>query len=114
MKIVWGRGEATVADVWKELSAKRHVARNTVQTMMKRLEDKRYLRHELEGNGFLYSATVGRSSTLREMVCSFVESAFSGSAEGLVMALIDGRGLSKDEAQRIRALIDSAAREKRR
>src|SRR5437763_534664 len=39
MNVVWGRGEATVAEVWRALSARRKVARNTVLTMLARLEE---------------------------------------------------------------------------
>jgi hypothetical protein len=41
-----------------------------------------------------------------------VDTAFGGSAEGMVMALLQGRGVSKEEAERIRAMIDRAERKK--
>jgi predicted transcriptional regulator len=44
------------------------------------------------------------------MVRKLVDTAFGGSAEGLVIALLDGRGVSRDEAERIRAMIDRAER----
>lgn len=108
MHAVWKQGQATVASVWKDLSALRPIARNTVQTMMKRLEDKGWLRHEAMGNTFVYVATVNRTKALRGAVQSLVEAAFAGSAEGLVMALLDGRGVSPREARRIRAMIEKS------
>ena len=42
------------------------------------------------------------------MVRRLVDTVFSGSAEGLVLAMLEGRGLSREEADRIRKLIDSA------
>ena len=48
MNIIWDRGEATVAEVWKTLSGRRKRARNTVQTTIARLEEKGWeaaLRH---------------------------------------------------------------------
>ena len=45
---------------------------------------------------------------MTHVVNRLVETAFNGSAEGLVMALLDGQDLDADEAQRIRALIDRA------
>jgi predicted transcriptional regulator len=47
------------------------------------------------------------------MVDRLVETAFEGSAEGLVLALLEGRGLSQSEAKRIRALIDEADKRRR-
>jgi predicted transcriptional regulator len=111
MNAVWDRPRgASVAEVWKALSAKRKLARNTVQTMLVRLEDKGWLSHREKGAGFRYVARRPRQATLRRMVGKLVETAFAGSADGLVMALLQGRGVSKEEAERIRAMIDEAER----
>ncbi|HEV3415208.1 MAG TPA: BlaI/MecI/CopY family transcriptional regulator [Pirellulales bacterium] len=111
MNAVWDRPRgASVAEVWKTLSAKRKLARNTVQTMLVRLEDKGWLSHREEGAGFRYVARRPRQATLRRMVGKLVETAFAGSADGLVMALLQGRGVTKEEAERIRTMIDEAER----
>lgn len=108
MNLVWDRGEATVAEVWKALAVRRKVARNTVQTMMVRLEEKGWLRSQTEEHAFRYRAAVPRPAVQGMMVRRLLDSAFGGSAEGLVLALLDGRGISKAEAGRIRALIQGA------
>ncbi len=108
MNIVWQGGEVRVADVWKELLARHGLARNTVQTMMKRLEDKGFLRHRADGKTFYYTAAERRRRTLRQLVSTLVDSAFGGSASELVMALLDQRGVGKHEAERIRKMIDKA------
>jgi predicted transcriptional regulator len=112
MNVIWDSREgAGVMEVWKALSAKRQVARNTVQTTLVRLEEKGWLSHrEGEKGGFIYFATQPRNSTLRGMVSKLVETAFGGSADDLVMALIQGRGVSKEEARRIREMIEKAER----
>jgi predicted transcriptional regulator len=112
VNVIWDQGEATVSDVWKVLQKRRGVARNTVQTLMTRLEEKGWLKHRREGNTFLYSAVPERSSVLGSMVSQLVDSAFEGSAEELVMALLAGRGVSKDEASRIRTMIEKAEKKK--
>jgi BlaI family penicillinase repressor len=106
MNVVWRRGEVTVADVWDAISRKRPVARNTVMTVMARLEKKGWLRHRAEGQTFFYSAAVERSNALGELVSRIVDSAFAGSADGLIMALLEGRGISAEEAARIRTMIE--------
>ena len=113
MNVVWDRaggGGATVADVWEALSGRRQVARNTVQTMLTRLEEKGWLTHEAEGTAFRYLPRHPRETAMRGLVRRLVDTAFSGSAEGLVMALLQGRGVSKAEADRIRSMIDQAER----
>lgn len=107
MNVVWDRGEVTVGEVWNELASRREVARNTILTMITRLMEKGWLRFRTSGNAYRYRATAPREATLGKLVERFVETAFRGSAEGLVAALLDGRGISKEEADRIRQLIDN-------
>ncbi len=108
MGAVWDRGEVTVADVWKAVTARRKVARSTVLTMITRLVDKGWLCCDEEGHAFRYRAAVPREATLGTVVRRLVDTAFGGSAEGLVMALLHGRGVSKEEASRIKKMIDHA------
>ena len=61
MNVVWDRGEVTVAQVWKILSTRRKVARNTVQTMLARLEEKGWLRCDSEGHAPIPGRGASRS-----------------------------------------------------
>ena len=108
MNVVWDRGEVTVADVWKALSAGRSVARSTVLTMITRLEEKGWLCCDQEGHAFRYKAAVPREATMGSVVRRLVDTAFGGSAERLFQALVHGRGLSKEEARKIKEMIDRA------
>jgi predicted transcriptional regulator len=108
MNVVWDRGEVTVADVWKAVASRRQVSRNTVLTMLTRLEEKGWLSRDEERHAFRYRATVPREVTLGTMIRRLVDTAFGGSAEGLVMALLHGRGVSREEARRIRTMISRA------
>src|SRR5437763_6354749 len=106
MQVVWEGGEVTVTDVWNVLARRRPVARNTVLTLMDRLEKKGWLKRRADGQTHYYSAAAPRAATLRRVVERLVDAAFAGSAEGLVLALLEGRGVSAEEARRIRQLID--------
>jgi BlaI family transcriptional regulator, penicillinase repressor len=113
MHVVWDyadRGGATVGEVWEALSARRRVARNTVQTLLVRLEEKGWLTHRVDGSAFRYLPKQPRAATLKRVVRRLVDTAFAGSAEGLVMALLQGRDVTRAEADRIRALLDAAER----
>ena len=112
MHIIWDTGETTVSEVWKRLSLRRRVARNTVLTLMERLVKKGWLRRRAEGHVFRYSAALQRQATLGGIVRRLVDTAFGGSAEGLVTALLDERGVTAAEAERIRKLIDKSRRPK--
>jgi len=108
MNIVWDQPETTLGEIWRELQTKRKIARNTIQTLLTRMVDKGWVEYRAEGKIFHYRAAVSRQPLMKHVVSRLVETAFNGSAEGLVMALLDGQELQQDEAERIRALIDKA------
>lgn len=114
MEIVWDRGEVTVSEVREALANRRDLARNTVQTMIVRLEEKGWLRHREENRTFIYSANRPRTVSLGAKVAQMVDRLFAGSPEEMVTALIEYRGLSSDEAERIRKMIDEAEASRQR
>ena len=57
MEVVWEHGEVTVTQVRDELAQERDVARNTIQTMIVRLEERGWLKHREEGRSFLARAS---------------------------------------------------------
>lgn len=105
MNLVWEHREISVGEIWEILSRQREIARNTVQTTMTRLEEKGWLEHRKIGRTFLYRAVHAKKETQRNLVDQLVDAAFDGSAEGLVLALLEGRGLTEDEESKIRARI---------
>jgi BlaI family transcriptional regulator, penicillinase repressor len=108
MEIVWERGEVTANEVRRVLSRTRKVARNTVRTVLERMEDKGWLEHRAEGRTFLYTAARPRHDTIGQKVREIVETVCGGSPETLVTALLDYRGLRPDELKRIRQLLEAA------
>src|SRR5579883_352337 len=87
MDVVWDGGAATVGEIWQALSARRKVARNTIQTLVTRLEEKGWLTHEGETGVFRFRATRPREATQRGLLQRLLASAFGGSREGLLLAL---------------------------
>jgi predicted transcriptional regulator len=106
MNLFWDHGEMGVAQVLRILSSRRAIARNTVQTMLTRLVEKGWLDARAQGNAFCFRAARPRKATLRGMLGQLLDTAFAGSASGMVMALMEARRISPEEAQRIRELID--------
>ena len=112
MEIVWDNGEVSVFEVRQILSELRDVARNTVRTMMERMEDKGWLSHRVIGRTYFYSALVPREVNLGERVVEMVDKACGGRPERLMTALMDYRGLTDEEVQRIREMLDQAQSKK--
>ena len=112
MEIVWDAGEVSAAEVRAALTSSRPVARNTVQTLMTRMHEKGWLKYRSIGRAFLYSAAVPRATSLGEKAKGLIDSVFGGSAEDLMTALIEYRGLSKKEADNIRRMLEADAAKK--
>tara|TARA_R100001132_G_C3275325_1_gene98198 strand:+ start:8563 stop:8934 length:372 start_codon:yes stop_codon:yes gene_type:complete len=108
MEIVWASGEVTVTEVRDLLEPKRNLARNTVLTMMVRLEERGWLQHRTQGRTFVYSAARPKTASLGMRVSQMVDRLFAGSPEDLVTALIEYRGLTAAETERIRTMIEQA------
>src|ERR1700734_3911412 len=114
MEIVWTRGELSASEVGKILSAKRRLARNTVRTLLLRMEEKGWLTHREEGRTHRYRAAVPRETLIGKKVIELVDTLCGGSPEALMTALLDHRGLTDAEAKRIRAMLDAARQKKNR
>ena len=110
MEIIWDRGEISVSEVWDVLQKRRDVARNTVQTMIVRIEQKGWIEHRSIGRTFVYKATQPRTTTLRQPLADLMSAAGRGAAEALVTALLEDASLTKSAADRIRDMIDEAER----
>src|SRR5258707_1363776 len=108
MEIVWDRGEVSAIEVRDILSMKRDLAKNTVRTLLDRMEEKGWLKHREDGRTYLYSAGQPREASIGQKVLEVVEHVCGGSPEELVTALLDYRGLSPQELKRIRTMLDEA------
>ena len=112
MNVIWDREACSVADVWKLLAERRGVSRNTVHTIISRLEEKGWLARRETSDGLHYAATVSRAEVQQRCVQKVIDTVFGGSAEGLVLALFNGDVVSKAEVDRIRQIITNAKRSK--
>jgi BlaI family transcriptional regulator, penicillinase repressor len=101
MKIVWERDSATVRDVYEELLVKRKIAYTTIMTMMKILERKKYLKKTQVDRAYVYKAAQPQRKVLGAMVREFVNRVFNGSAEPLLVHLVEEHNLSTEDLQEI-------------
>ena len=108
MEIVWDCGELSAIEVRDILSKKRDLAKNTVRTMLDRMEVKGWLKHREDGRTYLYSAAQPREASIGQKVLEVIEIVCGGSPEELVTALLDYRGISPQELKRIRTMLDEA------
>ena len=110
MQALWTRGEASLGDVWTDVSNRRPLAKNTVQTLLSRLVDKGWVATRQDGKAFVYHAVKGQGAARRQLLRRVLDAAFQGSTEGLVMALLEDRDISDEEAARLKQIIEEAGR----
>ena len=112
MKIVWERDSVTVRDVYEALLERRKVAYTTVMTMMKILEQKQYLKKTLEDRAYIYTPTKPKNQVIRGMVREFVDRVFNGSAQPLLLHLVEDRCLTEKELREIERSIAKSQEKK--
>src|ERR1035437_8088598 len=99
MEVIWERERATVRDVYETLLEHRKIAYTTVMTMMKILEEKKYLKKTQEDRAYVYRPTKPKNQVIRGMVREFIDRVFNGSAEPLLAHLIADERLEKKDLE---------------
>jgi len=106
MKVLWERGSASAREITEALSRDRAVAHSTVQTLLRKLEAKGAVRHEVADRTFLFHPAVDSQSVTRAATRDLIERVFGGSAAGLVAHLLKEERIGPKELEAIRHLID--------
>ena len=105
LKVVWQRGEATVREVFRDLSAQRKIAYTTVLTMMGILEQKGHLKKTAGERAYIYRPTKPQQQVVGSMVNEFVHRVFNGSARPLLVHLVENPDIRPDELAEIEKLL---------
>ena len=108
MNVLWRTGHATVSEVVASLPKRPPVAYNTVQTLLRILEDKGYVAHEQVGRRFVYRPVVEQNLARRRALGHLVKSLFDDSPSLLVLNVLDDGRLEKTEVERLKKLIGDA------
>ncbi len=111
MKLLWSRGESTVADLVAAAAPDGELAYTSVLTTIRILETKGYVKHRQEGRAFLYSAAVGEAEASRSEVRHVLERFFGNSRERLLLSLLGDEEISPEELMRLKAAIAQAREE---
>ena len=108
VEIVYRLGEATVADVQRELPDP--PSYSAVRALLRILEEKDHLRHREDGPRYVYAPRVPREKAARPALKGVLDNFFDGSREKLVAALLDDGAaeLSPEELDNLQGLIARA------
>ncbi len=105
MKIVWDRDASTVRDVYEALCQSRKIAYTTVMTMMRILEQKGHLKKSSRERAHVYRPTKPKQKIVGAMVRDFLDRVFNGSAEPLLVHLVEEGELSKENLQKVSKML---------
>ena len=104
MNVLWETGAANVQTVQQRLA--RDLAYTTVQTMLNILHRKGKVKRTLRDRAYFYKPSVTRSQVVSQTVSDMVERLFGGSAESLVMSLVETKHLTAERLARLNQLLE--------
>jgi BlaI family penicillinase repressor len=104
LRLVWQAKEATVQQVYDTLPPNRQVTYVTVATLLRRLEQKGYLRHRVRGKAFIYLPAAKKEDVVRRTISDLVERLFGGNPVPLMQHLAQHSGISDEDIERLKEL----------
>jgi BlaI family transcriptional regulator, penicillinase repressor len=108
MQLIWANGRITAEFVRERLA--RRLKESTVRTVLRRLEEKGYVNHGVDGRTYVYQATHPRGKVAAKAVQRIVDSFCNGSVEEVLVGMVDSAMLDQ---RKLRALADKVAQAKR-
>jgi BlaI family transcriptional regulator, penicillinase repressor len=101
MDYIWMHGPATSEVCREALAGSRPMKDSTIRTVLRRLEEKGYLTHEIEGRTFVYRASYARQNVAVRAVKGIIDRFCGGSAEQLVLGMVDNAVLDRRQLERL-------------
>jgi len=106
LRLVWQLDKATVQDVCGKLPAKRKITYATVQTLLRRLEKKGYVKHRIRGKAHVFFAAVKSEKVIKRSVGDFIDRLFGGDPIPLMQYLAEHGKIDADDIEELKQLTD--------
>src|SRR5256885_4446210 len=101
MDYIWTHGPSSSEACREALASSRPMKDSTIRTVLRRLEDKGYLTHEIEGRTFIYRPSAQRQNVAIRAVKNIIDRFCGGSAEELVLGMVDNAVLDRKQLERL-------------
>jgi len=111
MDYVWTNGPCTSEACREALASMRPMKESTIRTVLRRIEEKGYVTHAVEGRTFIYRAAELRENVAVRAVKHIIDRFCGGSAEALVLGMVDNQVL---DGKQLEILARKVAQEKAR
>ena len=112
LRIVWQLGKATVQNVCEKLPAKRKITYATVQTLLRRLEKKGYLKHDTQGKAHVFFAAVKSEDVIKRSVSDFLDRLFGGDPVPLMQYLAEHGKMGAEDIGELKQLVGGKVKAK--
>lgn len=109
MDYIWSHGSSTSESCREALASSRPMKDSTIRTVLRRLEEKGYLIHETEGRTFIYKASDARQNVAVRAVKGIIDRFCGGSAEQLLLGMVDNAVLDSKQLERLTRKIAERA-----
>ena len=106
MLLVWAHAPITAELVRERLD--RRLKESTVRTVLRRLEEKGYVTHIVDGRTFVFSAAAARPQVAARAVKGIVDWLCNGSIEEVLVGMVDAEMLDSRTLQRLAKRIEQA------
>lgn len=111
MDFVWSHGPCSAEACREALKPARSLKESTVRTILRRLEEKGFVTHDTEGRTYIYRAAEGRRNVAVRAVKSIIDRFCGGSAEELVLGMVDNEVIDREQLERLARKIAAEKRE---
>jgi BlaI family transcriptional regulator, penicillinase repressor len=101
MDYVWTHGPCSAESCRESLAGSRPMKDSTVRTVLRRLEEKGFVSHEIDGRTFIYRAAENRQNVAVRAVKSIIDRFCGGSAEELVVGLVNSDVIDRHQLERL-------------
>lgn len=101
MEIVWERVSATAEEVRSDLAERHPMKESTARTILKRLEEKGYVKHRVDGRTNVYTGLDAPQNVAARAVRNIIERFCGGSVEQLLVGMVANDVVDEQELQRL-------------
>ncbi|MFC1693848.1 BlaI/MecI/CopY family transcriptional regulator [Candidatus Latescibacterota bacterium] len=105
MQVLWEKERANAREITDALNKIVPIAHSTVQTLLRKLEEKGAVDHDIDYRTFIFYPLIEEEKATKHALKDLIDRVFSGSPSGLVSFLVKHEKLSPDELKKIREMI---------
>ncbi len=105
LQILWEKGPSPVRAVNEELNKKREVGYTTTLKLMQIMTEKKLVVRDISSKRHIYKAAIEEKKVQQNLLSSFLEKTFRGSAMELVIQALGNHKASQEELEEIKAMI---------